>query len=108
MVVEHGLVALGTKIGVTDPKQGWDATCRKLEEIVKAGHNQNTTGPPFGFLEQANACIQSMKFAWRNKVNHAAGKLTVMDSKIAPDVAQDIISATHNFMNRLQEGGIKE
>jgi len=108
MVVEHGLVALGAQIDVTDPKRGWDATCKKLDEIMRGGHNQNTTKLPFAFLEQVNVCIQSMKFAWRNKVSHAAGKLTVLESKIAPDVAQDIISATHNFMNRLQEGGIKE
>lgn len=108
LVVEHGLITFGKKIGATDHKEGWDATCKKLQSIVDAGHSQNTTGIDFSFLEQVNACIQAMKFAWRNKVNHAAGKITVMGGGFAPYVAQDIISATHNFMARLQEGGIKE
>lgn len=108
LVVEHGLVALGKKLNVTDPKEGWDASCRKLEDVAKAGHKKNTTGINFSFLEQINTCIQSMKLAWRNKVSHATGKPIIMGGGFAPYVAQDTISATRNFMNRLCEAGIKE
>jgi hypothetical protein len=108
LVVEHGLVELGKLLQVTDPKEGWDASCRKLEEIVKAGRKHTPVGLDFGFLEQINTCIQAMKLAWRNKINHATGKPIVMGGGIAPYVCEDTISATRNFMRRLCEAGIKE
>ncbi len=103
LVVEHGLVELGKLIGVTDPKEGWDASCKKLKSIVDAGRAQNTTGINFEFLDQINVCIQSMKLAWRNKVNHATGKPVVL-SGFPPHVAEDIIAASRTFMRRLVEG----
>lgn len=108
LVVEHGLVALGDRIGATDPKEGWDASCKKLAAIVEAGRNTNTTGLSFNFLEQINTCIQAIKLAWRNKVNHATGKPIVMGGGFAPYVAEDTISATRSFMRRLCEAGISE
>ncbi len=104
LVVEHGLVALGRAIGATDPKQGWDASCRRLEEVVKAGRAANQTGLSYDFLEQLNTCVQVMKLAWRNKVNHATGKPLVLSGGFAPDVADEIMSATKGFMRRLAEG----
>jgi hypothetical protein len=103
MVVEHGLVKLGERFGVTDPKEGWDASCRTLEKIIKNGHAENRTTLEFKFLEQTNTCVQTMKHAWRNKVNHATGRLVVMSS-FAPDVAEEIITASRAFMRRLAEG----
>jgi hypothetical protein len=104
LVVEHGLVAMGKPLGITDPKEGWDATCRKLEAIVKAGHNENKTSLDFNFLSQINACVQTMKLAWRNKVNHATGRIIVMSGGFAPDIAEEIIIATRGFMRRLAAG----
>jgi hypothetical protein len=104
IVMEHGLVALGKLIGVTDPKEGWDASCKKLESIVKAGRSANATGLNFEFLEQLNTCIQTIKLAWRNKVNHASGKPIVMNGGFAPYVAEETIAATRSFMRRLIEG----
>jgi hypothetical protein len=104
LVVEYGLVRLGELLGVTDPKEGWDASCRKLQNIVDAGYKANTTGLNFEFLAQLNACIQTMKLAWRNKINHATGKVVVMSGGFAPYVAEEIIMATRSFMRRLAEG----
>jgi hypothetical protein len=103
LVLEHGLVALGRLVGTTDPKEGWDASCKKLADIVKAGRTANTTGLNFEVLEQLNTCIQVIKLAWRNKVNHAVGKPIVMHGGFAPYVAEEIISATRGFMRRLAE-----
>ncbi len=100
-VMEHGLVALGKCLGVTDPKEGWDASCKKLDMIVKAGRNANSTGLKFEFMEQVNACIQVIKMAWRNKVSHATGKPIVMQGGFAPYVAEEIIAATRGFMRIL-------
>ena len=104
LVMEHGLVELGNLLQVTDPKLGWDASCRKLAEIVKSGRTSNTTGLDFEFLEQVNVCIQTIKLAWRNKVNHATGKPLVMHGGFAPYVAEEVISATRSFMRRLADG----
>lgn len=104
MVVEHGLVALGKRLGVTDPKEGWDATFRELDKIVKAGHSKNHTGLNFEFLQQLHTCVEAMKLAWRNKVNHATGKPLVMSGGFAPVVAEEIVTASRGFMRRLVEG----
>ena len=104
LVMEHGLVALGKMLGVTDPKEGWDASCKKLAVIVDAGRRSNTTGLDFEFLEQVNACIQTIKLAWRNKINHASGKPIVMYGGFEPYVAEETIAATRSFMRRLAQG----
>lgn len=104
LVVELGLVRLGNMLKVSDPKQGWDATCRKLEEVVRFGHKANSTGLDFDFLEQLNNRVQAMKHAWRNKVNHATGKIIVMRGGFAPYVAEEIIIASRGFMRQLVEG----
>lgn len=102
LVVERGLIDLGREIGVNNPKPGWDATCGLMKKLVDAGHN---VYPPlsigFSVLEQINQSAQSMKHAWRNKVNHAAGQLTVIQADFAPDVAEEIMLATRAFMRRL-------
>lgn len=104
LVVEHGLVDLGIIICASDNKLGWDASCRKLKAVVEAGYDANKTGLDFNFLDQLNACAQTMKLAWRNKVNHATGKIVVLSGGFAPDVAEEIIFATRGFMRRLAEG----
>ena len=104
LVMDHGLVALGKSLGVTDPKEGWDSSCKKLATTINAGRTANSTGLDFEFLEQVNTCIQVIKLAWRNKVNHATGKPMVMHGGFAPYVAEETIAATRSFMRRLAEG----
>jgi hypothetical protein len=103
LVVEHGLVELGRAIGCSDPKAGWDSTCKKMKELLDSGYAKYPTGISISFaaLEQVNQCAQSMKFAWRNKVNHAANKLIVLQSDFTPDIAEEIMLATRSFMRRL-------
>lgn len=103
LVVEHGLVWLGKELGSTDPKEGWDAACKQLERLLKAGRAANTTRIDFSTLEQLNATVQAMKHAWRNKINHATGKPLVMHGGFAPHVAEEIITAARAFMRRLAE-----
>jgi hypothetical protein len=105
MVVEAGLIVLGNAIGVTDPKLGWDATSKKLAELMQSGHAKYPSSLPmtFSVCEQINQSVQTMKHAWRNKINHIAGKLFVMRSDFAPDVAEEIIFATRGFMRRLAD-----
>lgn len=103
LVVERGVIDLGSYIEVTDPKRGWDATTKKLKSLVDGGYSNL---PPrfagqFGFLEQMNTQVQAMKFAWRNKVNHVDGKLVVIKPEFTPDMAEEIMMASRGFMRRL-------
>jgi enamine deaminase RidA (YjgF/YER057c/UK114 family) len=103
LVVESGLIALGELIGARDKKVGWDATCKRMQELLTAGHGSYPADilVSFSVLEQINQSTQAMKLAWRNKVNHVAGKLMVMSTGFAPDIAEEIILATRAFMRRL-------
>jgi len=106
-VAEWGAIKLGDYIGVTDPKKSWNATSKKLAELMKAGHSNlpsNLAGK-FEFLEQMNREIESMVLAWRNKVDHAANHLAIVpNTDFTPDVAEHIIGAVRIFMLRLMEG----
>ena len=105
LVAECGIVKFGRVIGVNDPKEGWDATCKKMDAILKAGHS--AAAPPgiqFEFIEQVNVLIQAMKHAWRNKVNHSAGKLVVMKSGFGEPIAEEIVKATRSLMRTLAQG----
>jgi len=101
LIAETGLMELGKYIGVTDPKLGWNATCMKLETICKPGRQTYTYAIPFNSIEQINQAVQSMKVAWRNKVNHEAGRLVVLDPQFTEGQAQEIIMATRSFMRWL-------
>ena len=102
-VVEIGLIELGKLIGVTDPLPGWSATTNRLQNIIKKGHEARTPieRQHFAFLEQMHGTVEGLKNAWRNKVSHAAGKLTLLTVDFSPDVTEEILFATRSFMRRL-------
>jgi BMFP domain-containing protein YqiC len=107
LVVEAGVIELGTFIGVNDPLSNWAAITKKLKKILDADYKTLT---PFEqqyrpFFEQIHGTIEALKNAWRNKVSHALGKLTVMTGEeFHPDVAEEILIATRAFMRRLADG----
>jgi len=107
LIVEQGLIDLGIFLKVTDPKQGWDATCKELEKVLKDGRTNASRHikKHFAFLELINKDVQSMKLAWRNKVSHAANRLVVITSDFKPQVAEKIITACHGFMLLLATEG---
>ncbi|MBV8807428.1 MAG: hypothetical protein JO033_02040 [Acidobacteriaceae bacterium] len=102
LVVEHGLIALGKRIGITDPKAGWDATYKRMSWLV----NNRASVPAdldFNFIEQTKARMDSMKLAWRNKINHAAGRLIVEKTGFSDVSAEEVIVACRSFMRFLAE-----
>ncbi len=105
-VAEWGILELGKYIGVSDPVQGWDATYKKLKELKNGGRNALPTSlsGKYAFIEQINQRVEAMKMAWRNKVNHAAGKLTVMSADFHPDIAEEIMLTTRGFMREIAAG----
>lgn len=102
-VMEFGLIAIGKLVGSTDPLAGWPATTNALEAITKKKHQDRTDFEKahFAFFEQVHASVVALKNAWRNKVSHAHGKLTLLTADFSPDVAEEILFATRAFMRRL-------
>jgi hypothetical protein len=103
LVIEHGLIKLGTFIGVEDPKSGWTAVSNRLNSIVNTGHDKRSDfqRANFPFIEQAHGTVAALKNAWRNKISHAQGRLIVLASEFTPDTAEEIMMATRGFMRKL-------
>jgi HEPN domain-containing protein len=102
-VVEHGLLALGVFMNVTDPKSGFTAVANELERVLRKKHPDLTDFEKDNraLFEQINATVQSMKNAWRNKISHAQGKLALMHTDFSPVIAMEILTASRAFMRRL-------
>jgi hypothetical protein len=105
-VVEVGLIELGTFINVNDPHSGWTAVSSKLVQILRKSYNdlsefEKANRP---FLEQVGGTVEALKSAWRNKISHAQGRLTLISKEFSPEIAEEILFATRSFMRRLTEG----
>jgi hypothetical protein len=103
-IIELGLIELGQFLEVTDPKSGWTAVTLRLEMLVKKT-KYNDLDPKykncFGFLEQMHGSTEALKTAWRNKIDHAKGKLALLTVDFVPDIAEEIMIASRSFMRRL-------
>lgn len=105
-VVESCLIELGSFIGVSDPQSGWTAVSHHLAAILKKNYKELTeferTNRPF--LEQVYGTVEGLKNAWRNKVSHTHGKLTLITVDFTPEIAEEILFATRSFARRLADG----
>ena len=103
-VIEFGLIDIGKWLpALNDPKAGWPSVTQELERIVNVPYPKRTPFEQthFVFIEQTNALMKALKFAWRNKISHAGGKLHVLSPDFAPEIAEEIMMATRGFMRRL-------
>lgn len=106
-IVEAGLIELGTFIQVNDPLSGWTSVAQRLKKIIETNYQDLSAFEKANrpFLEQLQGTVEALKNAWRNKISHAHGKLTIMTGEeFHPDVVQEILSATRAFMRRLADG----
>jgi hypothetical protein len=106
-VVEVGLIELGDFIGINDPISGWTAVAQRLKKIIDTKYRDLSDFEKKHrlFLEQVQGTVEALKNAWRNKVSHVHGKLTLMTGEeFHPDIAEEILLATRGFMRRLVEG----
>lgn len=103
-IVEHGLLALGRFMQINDPKSGFTAVANELDRVLKRPYPERTEFERihYAFFQQVNAPINSMRDAWRNKISHAQGALTLLTSDFNDDVAHEIYTATRGFMRRLE------
>lgn len=106
-VVEVGLSELCKALESKDPHSGWTAAAKALDKVVNKKHDQKTDfeRKHSAFFEQVQGTVEGLKNAWRNKISHAHGRLAVMTSDFAPDVAEEIIFASRAFMRRLATDG---
>jgi len=104
-VIEHGLLHLGKFLGVSDPHSGWSAVASKLKKIVDTEYTRKTDFEKrhAAFIEQMQGTVEALKNAWRNKISHAHGKLTLLGADLTPDIAEEIMTASRAFMRRLAE-----
>jgi hypothetical protein len=102
-VLEHRVIKLGKTLNVGDHKTGWAATTNELKQILKTPFTDRTDWERehFGFVEQMNATVEALKTAWRNKIDHASGRLAILPGDFNPDIAEEIMAATKGFMRRL-------
>lgn len=102
-VIEVGLIELGRILVVNDPHPGWGASTNRLKAILKTKFPDRTSFQKehSAMIEQLDAMTESLKSAWRNKVSHAYGKLTLLTAGFAPDVAEEILVTSRGFMRRL-------
>ncbi len=102
-IIEIGLIELGRVLGVKDPLPGWTATTNRLKAIIRTKYQDRSAFQQkhSALIEQLDALTESLKSAWRNKVSHAHGRLTLLTTGFAPDVAEEILAASRGFMRRL-------
>lgn len=102
-VVEFGAIALGKLVGVNDPKKGFTATTAALKKLIAKPHpewDQALQGY-YQAIKQIHERLLALEDSWRNKINHADGKLALLTADFTPEVADDIGHATRAFMLRL-------
>jgi hypothetical protein len=97
------LIQFGKFLGVNDPFSGWTAVTSRLEALLKTKYPDLPSKYQScrSFLEQMNAVAQALQSAWRNKISHAQGSLTLMTVEFSPDIAEEIMVASRSFMRRL-------
>ena len=102
-VVEVGLIELCHIFCDKDPLPGWTSATKHIDEILKKKYTDRTAfqRKHTRFLEQTGALISSIKNAWRNKVSHAHGKLTLLTADFTESVSYEILVASRSFMRRL-------
>jgi hypothetical protein len=101
--IETGMLYLGKFLSVKDPKPGFVATVNELNRIVKLDPQKRSAFElqHYAFIEQIHASVISLQNAWRHKISHVAGRLTLMTADFSEEVAEEILMATRAFMRRL-------
>jgi hypothetical protein len=102
--IECGLIDFGKFLKVNDPKSGWTAVNGRLATLVtknKYAELEPLYQEHFTFLEQMHGTVGALNGAWRNKISHAQGRLTLMTSEFSSEVAEEIMISSRSFMRRL-------
>lgn len=104
-IIEAGLIELGGFLKISDPHSGWTSVAGALQKVIDKKHTDRSRfeRKNFTFLEQMQGLVQGLKNAWRNKISHVHGRLTLISKEFSPEVAEEILIASRAFMRRLAE-----
>ena len=102
-VAEHGVVAVGKFIGTKKDKLWFGPVCSDLEIIMrrKKSDYRGWKRKHYDFLEQVLSSADQIRKPLRNKVDHANGRLVVIDPQFPIEIAQEVMAAVRGFMRRL-------
>ncbi len=103
LMIETGLLEVGKVLGDPDPKPGWNSVLKLVDRIVSTPYPQLTAiekkyRPA---LEQIRPLMHSMENSWRNKISHAANKVTFLSGEISERMAKVIMASAQSFMHRV-------
>jgi hypothetical protein len=100
LVLERGLNALATKVGVSFHYADWQKLIVQIETILKSGAVPR--GPELDFYRHVNANFGFLKEAYRKHSAHARDDPYDMDKAIS------ILNHVRSFMQELAKGGLSE
>jgi hypothetical protein len=100
LVLERGLNALATKVGVSFHYADWQKLIGLIEIKLKSGVIPR--GPELDFYRHVTAQFGFLKEAYRNHSAHAR------DDPYDMDKALSILNHVREFMQELAKGGLKE
>ena len=98
LVLERGLNALATKVGVPYQRINWQVIIDQIGAKLKS----LPRGPEREFFTEVNAQFGFLKDAYRNHAEHAR------DNPCDLDKARSIFNHVRDFMQELEKGGLSE
>lgn len=98
LVLERGLNALATKVGVSGHHANWQVIINEIEKKLKS----LPRGPGLDFYRQVNAQFGFLKEAYRNHSSHAN------DDPYDMAKALSILNHVKEFMQTIEKGGLTE
>lgn len=98
MVLERGLSALATKIGITYQRINW----QPIINDIRSRLNSMSRGPERDFYNEVLAQFEFLKVAYRNHSEHAR------DDPYDMPKALHIFNHVRDFMQALEKDGLKE
>ncbi len=103
-VAEYGAIELGKLAGSTDPRPTFGSSLDLIVSIVQKTKFSDLSlevQKHFDFLQSILPQMYAVKNAWRNKVDHAGGRIIPTESQPSREVAVNIYSATATLMHML-------
>lgn len=102
-VTELGVLALQVFLPSVDPKAHFGSVVTKLENLVQKNKRADlpvTIQPFFDYIKATLPHLHAVKDSWRNKVDHADGKI-IPTEEYGYEMAGEVINATRGLMRKL-------
>jgi len=102
LIAEFGVIEVAKLFGVEGDKPGWGALDRLQRVSTKAWKDKTAIEQKHSkFLDDLLPFALAIRNSWRHKLSHVDNKIEWADTDFSQNVAQDILSATRGFMEKL-------